>query len=429
MNIFKSKLFWFAPVVLLLLMVIFSVAFYPAFNPKPKDLKIAIVNHDKGTKIQDKKVDIGKNLEDKLKDSDSDKVKWVSVDSEKDARKGLENQKYYGVAVLEKNFSKHAMSKTQKVAMDSKKQEMQDKVKSGEIPPAQAKQMQQKMSKSGGAQNINVKKAHIKTFVNGGGNLQTTQMASQILEKIGTNVNNQITKQGLSTLDKQHVKVDAKDIHALTNPVKVDSHKTNKVKDHQANGNAPFLMFMPVWMGSIITSVLLFYAFRTANNVGVTQRLIAAGAQIVAAIVTAFIGGFGYVYFMSGVLGFDFNDINKMAVFVSLAILGFISLILGTMSWIGMVSIPIFILLMFFSMQMVMLPKQMLPKFYQDYIVDWNPFVHYANNLREILYMGHSIEMNSTMWMFIGFMLFGIISVLLASVVKKHKGKRSEIPS
>ena len=119
--------------------------------------------------------------------------------------------------------------------MDSKKQEMQDKVKSGEIPPAQAKQMQQKMSKSGGAQNINVKKAHIKTFVNGGGNLQTTQMASQILEKIGTNVNNQITKQGLSTLDKQHVKVDAKDIHALTNPVKVDSHKTNKVCTPEAN--------------------------------------------------------------------------------------------------------------------------------------------------------------------------------------------------
>ena len=40
----------------------FSLAFYPAFNPKPKDLPIAIVNNDKGTTIQSNKVDIGKKL-------------------------------------------------------------------------------------------------------------------------------------------------------------------------------------------------------------------------------------------------------------------------------------------------------------------------------------------------------------------------------
>lgn len=43
MNIFKSKLLWLAPVVAMLLLVIFSLAFYPAFNPKPKVLPIAIV--------------------------------------------------------------------------------------------------------------------------------------------------------------------------------------------------------------------------------------------------------------------------------------------------------------------------------------------------------------------------------------------------
>ncbi|WP_256327015.1 hypothetical protein [Staphylococcus sp. HMSC062A01] len=37
MNIFKSKLLWLAPIAaILLLLVIFSLAFYPAFNPKPK---------------------------------------------------------------------------------------------------------------------------------------------------------------------------------------------------------------------------------------------------------------------------------------------------------------------------------------------------------------------------------------------------------
>lgn len=37
------------------------------------------------------------------------------------------------------------MSKTQKVVMDSKKEEMQQKVASGEIPPQVVQQMKQKM--------------------------------------------------------------------------------------------------------------------------------------------------------------------------------------------------------------------------------------------------------------------------------------------
>lgn len=110
MNIFKSKLLWIAPIAILIILAIFSIAFYPAYNPKPKELPIAIVNHDEGTSIQNKDINIGKNLEDKLLDSDSDTVKWVKVDNEKDVRKGLDEQKYYGAAIFEKDFSKHAMS-------------------------------------------------------------------------------------------------------------------------------------------------------------------------------------------------------------------------------------------------------------------------------------------------------------------------------
>lgn len=68
-------------------------SFYPAYNPKPKDLPIGILNEDKGTTIQDKNVNIGKKLEDKLLDSDSNKIKWVKVDSEKDLEKDLKDQK------------------------------------------------------------------------------------------------------------------------------------------------------------------------------------------------------------------------------------------------------------------------------------------------------------------------------------------------
>ncbi|MBU7959166.1 YhgE/Pip domain-containing protein [Staphylococcus aureus] len=425
MNIFKNKLLWIAPIATMIILVIFSLAFYPAYNPKPKDLPIGILNEDKGTTIQDKNVNIGKKLEDKLLDSDSNKIKWVKVDSEKDLEKDLKDQKIFGVAIIDKDFSKDAMSKTQKVVMDSKKEEMQQKVASGEIPPQVVQQMKQKM----GNQQVEVKQAKFKTIVSEGSSLQGSQIASAVLTGMGDNINAQITKQSLETLTSQNVKVNAADINGLTNPVKVDNEKLNKVKDHQAGGNAPFLMFMPIWIGSIVTSILLFFAFRTSNNIVVQHRIIASIGQMIFAVVAAFAGSFVYIYFMQGVQGFDFDHPNRIAIFVAFAILGFVGLILGVMVWLGMKSVPIFFILMFFSMQLVTLPKQMLPESYQKYVYDWNPFTHYATSVRELLYLNHHIELNSTMWMFIGFMIFGAVSSLVSAIVRKHSTKRTEAPS
>ncbi|HCV5682639.1 TPA: YhgE/Pip domain-containing protein [Staphylococcus aureus] len=425
MNIFKNKLLWIAPIATMIILVIFSLAFYPAYNPKPKDLPIGILNEDKGTTIQDKNVNIGKKLEDKLLDSDSNKIKWVKVDSEKDLEKDLKDQKIFGVAIIDKDFSKDAMSKTQKVVMDSKKEEMQQKVASGEIPPQVVQQMKQKM----GNQQVEVKQAKFKTIVSEGSSLQGSQIASAVLTGMGDNINAQITKQSLETLTSQNVKVNAADINGLTNPVKVDNEKLNKVKDHQAGGNAPFLMFMPIWIGSIVTSILLFFAFRTSNNIVVQHRIIASIGQMIFAVVAAFAGSFVYIYFMQGVQRFDFDHPNRIAIFVAFAILGFVGLILGVMVWLGMKSVPIFFILMFFSMQLVTLPKQMLPESYQKYVYDWNPFTHYATSVRELLYLNHHIELNSTMWMFIGFMIFGAVSSLVSAIVRKHSTKRTEAPS
>ncbi|AYV02925.1 YhgE/Pip domain-containing protein [Staphylococcus aureus] len=425
MNIFKNKLLWIAPIATMIILVIFSLAFYPAYNPKPKDLPIGILNEDKGTTIQDKNVNIGKKLEDKLLDSDSNKIKWVKVDSEKDLEKDLKDQKIFGVAIIDKDFSKDAMSKTQKVVMDSKKEEMQQKVASGEIPPQVVQQMKQKM----GNQQVEVKQAKFKTIVSEGSSLQGSQIASAVLTGMGDNINAQITKQSLETLTSQNVKVNAADINGLTNPVKVDNEKLNKVKEHQAGGNAPFLMFMPIWIGSIVTSILLFFAFRTSNNIVVKHRIIASIGQMIFAVVAAFAGSFVYIYFMQGVQGFDFDHPNRIAIFVAFAILGFVGLILGVMVWLGMKSVPIFFILMFFSMQLVTLPKQMLPESYQKYVYDWNPFTHYATSVRELLYLNHHIELNSTMWMFIGFMIFGAVSSLVSAIVRKHSTKRTEVPS
>lgn len=428
MNILKNKLLWIAPVALVVVLMILSVAFYPAFNPKPKDMPLAIVNLDEGTSLQGKDVNIGKNLEDNLLKNKSEAIQWKAVSSEEKAREGLSDQKYYGAIILEKDFSKHALSKTQATVMKVKKQEMEDKVKSGEIPPQAAQQMAEQMKQSGNG-DVKPQAAQLKTIVSQGSGMQGSQIASKAFDGIAENMNAKIMKQSLDILSKQQIDIPAKDVENLIQPVKVDNVTVDKVKDHQANGNAPFLMFMPVWMGSIISSVLLFFAFRTSHLIKRTQRVLAALVQIVAAVITSFAGSFGFVYFMGGVLNFHFDHPNRVALFVGLAFLGFIGLILGTMTWLGMKSVPIFFLLMFFSMQLVTTPTEMLPKFYRDYIAGWNPFSNYAITLRQIIYMHHPIELNGTVWMFIGFMIFGVLSVIIAAFVRKHSDKKAEIPA
>lgn len=106
MNIFKSKLLWFTPLAILALLIVFALAFYPTFNPKPKDLPIAVVNNDKGTTIQSNKVNIGKKIEDKLLDSNSNKIKWVKVDKEADLKKDSTMKNIMGQSYLTKTFLK-----------------------------------------------------------------------------------------------------------------------------------------------------------------------------------------------------------------------------------------------------------------------------------------------------------------------------------
>lgn len=431
MNIFKKKLYWMTPILVVVILLILAIAFIPAYNPEPKSIPLAIVNQDNGTSIQDKDVNIGESFTKNIKDNKelSEKVEWIEVDNKKDLEQGFKDKEYYGALILDKNLSKHAMSKVQKVAQDGKMKEIQtamtEKIKNGEIQPEQA----QKMQSQNKVEPVEVKQGNVKIIVNEGSNMQGAQLANTLLTTIGDQLNTQISKQGIQTLEKMNIDISPTDIQGLTNPVKIDKNNINSVKSHQANGNLPLLMFTPIWLASLVGSVILFFSFRTSHNITVKSRIIASIGQFGAAFVTAFIGGFGYIYFLTGVLNVTIDHPNRVALYISIAILAFISLILGFMTWLGIKAIPIFMILLFFSLQLIMLPKQMLPQFYQDYMISWNPFRHYAETLRELIFLNHSLELNSTMWMFIAFIIFGGISTLSAAIIRKHNPTRTEVPS
>ena len=71
-------------------------------------------------------------------------------------------------------------------------------------------------------------------------------------------------------------------------------------------------------------------------------------------------------------------------------------------------------------MQAILLPIHMVPKFYQQYILPWNPFKLYTTEIKNLVYLHQPLEWNSTIIVLISFILFGIISVLISHYTKKH---------
>lgn len=413
----KNKRIWVVPLITTLILLIFATAFYPAYNPKPHDIPMAIVNLDKGTEVQGKKIEIGKQIEQKMMENDQNTLDWHKVSSEAEAIKQVKNGTYAGAIVIDKHFSAHALSPAQSIIMKDKQQEMATKVASGEIPPQMAAQLQQQAPKI-----PQIEKATMTTYYDEGGQGQLGRVVQQALNQITERTNATVSKQNSNALAQNKVSVPAQQLDAIAHPVEAKSTAYHPIKSNQANGNASMVLFMPVWLASMITAVVLYFNYKkNKTSAHPKPRLMFAGLTLLIDFAASTLGAFAYVYFLHGVLNFNFPNPLATALFISLAVAGFSLLVLGIMVWVGIIAAPLFLLFVFFSMQAVMLPFAMVPKFYQQYILPWNPFKHYTSEITHLIYLNHGFTLNANTWMFIAFILFGIISITSAYYFKKFK--------
>ncbi|WP_165983142.1 YhgE/Pip domain-containing protein [Macrococcus brunensis] len=451
MKILKNKLYYIPLIVGTLLICIMSTAFYPAFNPKPKELPIAIVNMDEGLETQGKDMNIGDTFTDKIRNNKdlNETVDFINVKDKDALQKGFDNNEYYSAIVIPPHFTENATSAMRSEIQTAKKAEakakaenaqadLQAKVASGAIPPQQAQKIvqdMQKKMKDMQKENANllkpiaVKKGQLEVIINQGASSQAAAISDKMLSGMDDSINKIISQQAVAQLDKNNIKVVASDMDAIMNPVTVKHTTLNQIKDHQGNGMAGMLLFTPIWMGSLVTGVLLFFAFRTSGLVTQGERLKATFMQAIMAAIAAIVSSILGVWFITQVLGFYMPDITQTTMFIAISMFGFIMLILGVMAWLGMKAIPIFVLLLFFSMQMLTLPKQMLNEFYQKYVLTWNPFGFYADGLRELIYLHKDLTLNIPVLVMVGIACFGFASSLLAAALRKHSTKRAEVPT
>ena len=106
-NIFTN---WAATIVVIALMIIPSlyslINIEASWDPysNTSGIKVAIINEDKGTVFQEKDINLGNQLVEKLEDND--KLGWVFVDKET-AKEGLLLEKYYATIEIPEDFSEN----------------------------------------------------------------------------------------------------------------------------------------------------------------------------------------------------------------------------------------------------------------------------------------------------------------------------------
>ncbi|WP_430510621.1 YhgE/Pip domain-containing protein [Gottfriedia solisilvae] len=389
MNLLKQKQALLAPIIVLVVVVIFSLTLASSVNPTPKNLPIAIVNEDEGITVPTKgEINLGKIMVSKINEvTNSQKesaVNWIQVSSEDKVRKGLDDKKYYAALILPKDLSQ----------------------------------------KQATLMTPNPSPIEIKVLLNQGMNANASTMAGQILNNVVSQLSMNIRTEVLSELEKNNTLISANQASVLASPILNKIENVNEIGTHTANGNAPVILITPLWMSSLIGAVIIFLGKKKANMTTSVNKLKVILEQIALAIILAFVAGFG-ITLMADWIGFTIPNFIDTALYLTIAYFSFHILISAVMSWVGFGGVALFALIFFFAGSIIGVAPELLPKFTHDWIYSWVPMRFGADGLREIFYFGKELSFSHSMVILVWIASVSTI-VLLASAFKQNKIQKEQ---
>ncbi|WP_039042950.1 YhgE/Pip domain-containing protein [Sporosarcina sp. ZBG7A] len=340
----KNKFFVLPFIVVMVLGIVFLSTMIPTVKMSPKDLPVALVSEDAGemgdTLLQ--------SLQKQLTATGMDMIKFKVYDSVQSMDEAMKEQEVYGGLVVPENFSAQFASL--------------------QTPSPENPKMQ--------------------IYINQGANATVSTMLTSALDSTVKQMNSVMSTQLLQNIEKAQVPIQASQVTTLVTPIQAETIHVNAVGEL---GSAPTAFFQPLWFASIIGAVLLYFASTKTTFSSKKEKLQFHLVQSIVAIIYAFFAGYFVTWSTTWMLGFSFENFNTVALFSSLACLGFLFLILATVTWLSLPSLVIYVLLMFFGLPLIQLAPEMLPAFYQDYILPWLPMKFLINGLKDILYFGQGV--------------------------------------
>lgn len=375
-KLLKNKFVWLPILVALFIGAYFSITAIPSTHMKVNNLPIAIVNEDQGT--------TGKNLTKQIttkNSSNSSKmsIKWTVFNSQEDLLKEMNKEKYYGAIVIPQNFSSNLQS----------------------------------------LMTPNPKKAKLKIIINQGMGTTITTQVNTALTEMTHQINTALGKQLLQTLSKKMPAIPVEMASNLTNPLTIETEKINKTGD-LANGGAHF--FQSVWLGCLGTSMLLGFAFSKIKFKSLREKFSALGVQLLSAIISSFVIGYGVIYLQSTILNVTIPNFTLLGLFLSLCAFSFIIFINGVESWVGLISIPVFMLLLFFAAPLLTAIPESLNGFYST-LSNWLPMSYMYRGVKSIMYFNNSPSQSIIM----GLIYTIIVGLILVISAQFKKDKKKEV--
>ncbi|MEH6938665.1 ABC transporter permease [Bacillus sp. JJ664] len=384
MNLLKQKQALLAPILVLVVVVIFSLTLASSVNPTPKNLPIAIVNEDEGVTVPTKgEINLGKIMVSKINEvtnsQNESAVNWIHVSSEDKVRRGLDDKKYYAALILPKDLSqKQATLKT-----------------------------------------ANPSPIEIKVLLNQGMNANASTISGQILNNVVNQLSMNIRTEVLSELEKNNSLISAKQASVLASPIINNIENVNEIGTNTANGNAPVILITPLWMSSLIGAVIIFLGKKKINMTTSVNKFKVILEQVALAIILALVAGFGITY-MADWIGFIIPNFMDTALYLTIAYFSFHILISAVMSWVGFGGVGLFALIFFFAGSIIGMAPELLPKFTHDWIYSWVPMRFGADGLREIFYFGKELSFSHSMVILVWIASVSTI-ILFASTFKQNK--------
>jgi len=357
-NILKENKFFGIPfIAVIVLLFVFVSTQIPAAHQAVKNLPIALINEDTGeiggTLLQN----VQENSK-AIQTSDEPMIKWVILESQKEMEKEMDDQNLYGAIVIPSDFS--------------------EKFSSLQTPSPTM--------------------AELQIFINQGKNVNVANVITQNLSAMVTQINQMMSNQLLTAMETNNVPLSVEQARILTAPI---SSTITMLHPTGSLGNAPLSLFQPLWIASIVSAVMLFFAGKNRTFETMVSQLKFKSIQVLVAILLGFLAGFSLTWYTTVILDFEFESFTTVALFLSITCMSFILLISAVLSWIGMGGVILFVLLMFFGLPLLQLAPEMLPVFYKDWIYPWLPMRFMFDGVREILFFDGGVWNGATivlMW-------------------------------
>ena len=394
MKIVKDKIVLMSPIIVLAVIIIFSLTLVPSVNPTPKNLPIAFVNEDEGVTLPNQTtVNLGETIatmiQDTTKTADDKEttVKWMSVKNYKEAKKGLDNREYYAALVIPKDFSQ----------------------------------------KKASLQTPTPTSPEVQILINQGMNTTASTMASQILNGLVDNMNNNVRTQLLAGFEKQGSTLTTKQAAALASPITKNITNVNEIGQHSVNGNAPVSLFQPLWMASIAGAIILTLVLNKIPFANRKEKFAAQLIQVFIGGILAVFVGFGLTW-MASAIGIDIPNFSGIAWFIVIAFFSFYLMISAGLAWIGIKAMPLFVLILFFGAPLLAMPPEFMSTFYHDWIYSWLPMRFMVDGLRELFFFDEGLSWNQPTMVLIGIGL-GSLVILCASSLKPNTNTKQDVQS